>query len=74
MSIGPQNSFESVTISLPDKGERTNPCSELVEFSRITTISALAICDTNRKIIIEKIWNIGTGSIVIINGKYSISF
>ena len=53
MSIGPQKSFESVIIPLPEKGERTNPGSELVAFSRVTTISALAICDTNRQITIE---------------------
>ena len=62
MSIGPQESFESVIISLPEKGERTNPGSELVAFSRVTNISALAICDTNGKITIETIKNIGTGS------------
>ena len=49
-------------ISLPEKGERTNPGSELVVFSRVTTISAFAICDTNRQITIETINNIGTGS------------
>ena len=47
MSIGPQKAFESVIISLPEKGERTTPGSELIAFSRVTTISALAICDTN---------------------------
>ena len=49
-------------ISLPERGERTNPGSELVVFSRVTTISALAISDTNRQITIETIKNIGTGS------------
>ena len=34
MSIGKGKSFESVIISLPKKGERTNPGSELVAFSR----------------------------------------
>ena len=43
-------------------GERINPCSELVVFSRVIDISALAICDTNGKIIIETINNIGTSS------------
>ena len=62
MSIGPQKPFESVIISLPEKGEKTNPGSELVAFSRVTTISALAICDTNGQITIETINNIGTGS------------
>ena len=62
MSIGPQKPFESVIISLPEKGKRTNPGSELVVFSRVTTISALAICDTNGQITIETINNSGTGS------------
>ena len=62
MSIKPQKKFESVIILLPEKGERTNPGSELVAFSRVTTISALAICDTNGQNTIEIIKNIGTGS------------
>ena len=62
MSIGPQKAFESAIISLPEKGERTTPGSELTAFSRVTTISVLAICDTNRQITIETIKNIGTGS------------
>ena len=49
-------------MSLPEMGEKTNPGSELVAFSRVTTISALAICDTNGQITIETINNIGTGS------------
>ena len=49
-------------ISLPEKGERTNPGSELVAFSRVTIISALTICDTNGQIIIKTIKNIRTGS------------
>ena len=61
MSIGPRTPFESVIISLAEKGERMNPCPELVEFSRVTTISALAICDTNGQIITETIKCIGTG-------------
>ena len=62
MSIGPQKAFESAIISLPEKGERTTPGSELTAFSRATDILALAICDTNRQITIETIKNIGTGS------------
>ena len=62
MSIEPQKAFESVIIFLSEKGERTNPGLELVAFSRITTISALAICDTNEQITIETKNNIGTGS------------
>ena len=62
MSIGSQEPFESVIIPLPEKGERTNPCSDLVVFSRVTIISALVICDTNGQITIETIKNIGTGS------------
>ena len=49
-------------IPIPEKGERTNPGSELVAFSRVTIISALAICDTNGQITIEKIKKIGAGS------------
>ena len=62
MSIGPQKPFESVIISLPEKGERINPGSKLVTFSRVTTISALAICDINGLITIETMKNIETGS------------
>ena len=62
MGIGSQEPFESVIISLPEKEERTNPGSELVALSRVTTILALNFCDTNEKITIEKIKNIGTGS------------
>ena len=65
MSIGPGKPFESVIISLPEKGERTNPGSELLAFSRVTNISALAICDTNNDIILEILKNIGTGSCYI---------
>ena len=61
MSIGPRAPFESVIISLAEKGERTKPGSELVVFSRVTTISAFAICDINGRIITETIKNIGTG-------------
>ena len=62
ISIGLQKAFKSVIIPLPEKGERTTPGSELVAFSRVTIISALTICDTNGKITIKKIKNIGTGS------------
>ena len=65
MSIGPGKSFESVIVSLPEKGERTNPGSELVAFSRVTDISALAICDTKNDITLEILKNIGTGSCYI---------
>ena len=65
MSIGPGKPFESVIISLPEKGERTNPGSELVAFSRVTDISALAICDTKNDIIVETLKKIGTGSCYI---------
>ena len=47
MSVGPQTPFESMIISLPEKGERTNLGLELVTFSRVTTILALALCYTN---------------------------
>ena len=62
MSIWPQKLFKSVIISLPQKGERSNPGSKLVAFSRVTTISALSICDTNEQITIETIRNIRIGS------------
>ena len=41
-------------MSLPEKGERTNPGSELVTFSRVTTISALAIYYTNGQFFYNK--------------------
>ena len=62
MSIGEGKSFESVLISLPKKGERTNPGSELVAFSRANEINVLAICDTNGQMTKETIKNIETGS------------
>ena len=60
MCIGPRENFESVIISLPEKGERTSQGSEIVAFSRDTDILALAICDTNGPISLEKLKNIGT--------------
>ena len=65
MSIGPGKRFESIIISLPENGERTNPGSELVVFSRVTDISALAICDTKNDIIVKTLKTIGTGSCYI---------
>ena len=61
MSIGPQKPFESVIISFW-KGGRTYPGSALVTFSRVTTISALSMCDTKWQITIETIKNIETSS------------
>ena len=49
MSFWPGDPFESAVIYLPQKGERTNPGSELVAISRDTDISFLAIYDTNRQ-------------------------
>ena len=62
MSIGSGKPFESVIVSLPEKGERTNPCSEIVAFSRVKDISALATCGTKNGIILEKLKKIGIGS------------
>ena len=70
MSIGPGKPFESVIVSLPEKGERTNPGSELVAFSRVTDISALAICDTKNNITLEMLKNIGTGNSYIKRKKF----
>ena len=53
MSVGPGNPLESAVIYLPEKGERTNPGSALVAISRVTDISFLAICDTNRQVTVE---------------------
>ena len=53
MSIGPGKPFKSVIVSLPEKGKRTSPGSELVAFFRVADVSALAICDTNKEITIE---------------------
>ena len=73
MSIGPGKPFESVIISLPQKGERMNPGSKLVAFSRANEIEILAICDTNGQITKEIIKNIRTGNNYN-KKKYSISF
>ena len=59
MSIGPGKSFESVIISLPEKGEKTNPGSELVALSRVIDIFALSICDIDNLIPMEILQNIG---------------
>ena len=55
MNIGSWNPFESALIYLFEKGERTNPGSELVATSRVTNISFLAICDTNRQVTVESL-------------------
>ena len=70
MSIGPGKPFESVIVFLPERGERNNPVSKLVPFSRVTDISALAICDTNKEITIKTLKNIGTGSNYIKRNKF----
>ena len=73
MSIGPCKPFESVIVSLSEKDERTNPGSELVAFSRVTDISALAICDTKNNITLETLKKIGTRNSYI-KRKKSISY
>ena len=65
MSIGLGKPFESVIVSFPEKSERTNPRSELVAFSRVTDISALAICVTKNNITLKILKKIATGSIYI---------
>ena len=73
MSIGPGKPFESVTISLPEKGERIDPDSKLVAFSRVTDISALAICNTKNDITLKTLKNIETSSCYI-KRKNSITY
>ena len=46
-------------MSLPKKGKRSNPGSELVAFSRVIDIFALSICDIDNLISIETLKNIG---------------
>ena len=60
MSIGSRKPFESVIFSLPDKGKRTNPGSELVAFFRVTDFSAFSIYDTKNDITLEILKKIGT--------------
>ena len=55
MSVGPEHPFESAVLYLPEKGERTDPGSELVATFRVTDILCLAICDTNRKVILDSL-------------------
>ena len=62
ISIGSGKPFESVIVSLPKKGKRTNTCSEIVTFSRVKDISALATCGTKNGVILEKLKKIGIGS------------
>ena len=47
-----------------------NPGSELVVFSRVTDISALAICDTKNNITLGILKNIETGSSYIKRNKF----
>ena len=69
MSIGPGKPFKSIIVSLPEKGKRTSPGSELVEFSRVADVSVLAICDTNKEITIEILQKIRTRSDYIKRNK-----
>ena len=62
MSVGPGNPFKSAVTYLPQKGERSSPGSELVASSRVTDISFLAICDTNRQVTVESLKKIGSGN------------
>ena len=62
MSNGPGYPFESVIVSIPEQGLKTNPDSELVVFSCCTDISRLTIYDTNKEIKMEILKKIGTGS------------
>ena len=62
MSNGPGYPFESVIVSIPEQGLKTNLDSELVVFSRGVDISPLAIYDTNKKIKMETLKKIDTGS------------
>ena len=55
-----RKTFRKCDNFTPWKEERTNPGSELVAFSHVTTISALTICDTHGQIKIEIIKNIAT--------------
>ena len=52
MSVSSGIPYESTVIYLLEIGERTNPGSALVTTSRVTDILFLAICDTNRQVII----------------------
>ena len=71
MIIGPGKPFESVIVCLPEKGERTNPGSEIVTFSRVTDISALAIYDTYKEITIETLKEIRTVSSYITSNDFN---
>ena len=62
MSVGRGNPFESAVIYLPEKGKNTSPGSELVATSRVTNISFLAICDTNRQVTVESLKIIESGN------------
>ena len=70
MSIGLGKPFESVIVALPEKGEMTNPDSELVALSRVIDIQALAICDTKNDIALETLKNIETRSCYIKRKKF----
>ena len=62
MSVGPGNPFDSAVIYHPEKGERSNPGSDLVATSRLTDISLLAIYDTNRQVTMESLEKNGSGN------------
>ena len=62
MSVGKGQSFEKAILYLPLKGEKTNPGTELTQFTRVTDLSHLAICDTNRQVTLETLKKIGKGN------------
>ena len=55
----------SIGLGKPLKGEKTNHGSELVGFSRVIDIAALAICEHKNDITLETLQKIGTGSCYI---------
>ena len=64
MSFWPGDPFESAVIYLPQKGERTNPGSELVATSLVTDISFLVMCDTNRQVTMESLKKIEVVTVI----------
>ena len=63
MNISSGHPFEYIIVFLSEKGQRANPGSKLVTHSRVTNISSLTICDTNRQFPIETFKKIGKGNI-----------
>ena len=73
MSVGAGNPYESTVIYLLEIGERTNPGSELVTASRVTDILFLAICDTNRQVIMVLLKKLEVVTVITKKNRWNVT-